>query len=77
VKTSKGDRIGRLFADGRAVDEALRLAVRDAIRKHKRHNVPLAIWRDGRVVWVPAEELLAQRRAKTARKEKPATKRGR
>ena len=34
MKAKQGRRIGQIFADGRQVDEALRLAARDAIRKH-------------------------------------------
>jgi hypothetical protein len=69
-------RIGKIFADGRRVDEAVRLAARDAIRMHEQHNVPVAVWRDGRVAWVPAHELLP----KTSRKktgEKRSAKHGR
>ena len=36
---------------------ALERAQRDAIRRHKRGGVPLVIWKDGRVVHVPPEEL--------------------
>jgi hypothetical protein len=36
---------------------ALRQAVRDALLDHKRTGNPVAIWRNGQVVWVPAEEI--------------------
>lgn len=36
---------------------ALRQAVHEALLDHKRTGDPVAIWRDGRVVWVPAEEI--------------------
>ena len=31
---------------------ALRQAVRDALLDHKRAGNPVAIWQDGRVVWI-------------------------
>ena len=36
---------------------ALRAAVENAIEEHAREGLPMFIWRDGRVVAVPAEEL--------------------
>jgi hypothetical protein len=55
----------------------LRLAARDAIRKHALHDAPVVIWRDGRTAWVPAQELGAKTRRKTARKGTRSQKRGR
>lgn len=50
--------IAELFEDGHAIDEALRLAVQDALRRHKQlgHRVPA--WRAGRVVWIEPEDIL-------------------
>ena len=39
---------------------ALRVAVRKAIEEHAREGLPMDIWREGKVVAVPAEELLEQ-----------------
>jgi len=36
---------------------ALRAAVEKAIEEHAREGLPMYIWRDGKVVAVPAEEL--------------------
>ena len=36
---------------------ALKAAVEKAIEEHAREGLPLYIWRDGKVVAVPAEEL--------------------
>ena len=41
------DRIGR----------ALRAAVRDALQRHKRDGDPVAVWREGRVVWLPPDQI--------------------
>jgi len=37
---------------------ALREAVAEAIEDHRRTGDPLVMWRDGKVVLVPAEELI-------------------
>ena len=37
--------------------EALRLAVQEALLDHKRAGNPIAIWKDGRVVWVKPEDI--------------------
>lgn len=46
-----------VFEDGRAIDEALREAARDARRLHKALGNPMATWKDGQVVWIPPEEI--------------------
>ena len=49
--------IDELFEDGRAIDEALREAARDARRFHKAIGNPMATWQNGRVVWVRPEDI--------------------
>lgn len=39
------------------VDKAMRDAVRHALLTHKRAGNPVASWKDGRVVIIPAEEI--------------------
>lgn len=39
------------------IEGALRAAVRDALRRHKRDGDPVAVWREGRVVWLQPEEI--------------------
>ena len=50
--------IQALFADGKEIDAALADAVRKALIMHKRMGYPVAAWRDGRVVWIPPEEIV-------------------
>jgi hypothetical protein len=38
-------------------EEALRKAVAEAIAEHRRNGIPIAIWRDGKVVRIPADEI--------------------
>ncbi len=39
------------------IEKALRQAVRIALLDHKRAGNPIAVWRDGQVVWIPPEEI--------------------
>ena len=50
--------IDELFEDGRAIDEALKEAARDARRFHKALGNPMATWVDGRVVWVQPDDIV-------------------
>lgn len=36
---------------------ALRRAVREALWEHKVAGNPVAVWRDGRVEWIPPDEI--------------------
>jgi hypothetical protein len=57
MKRASGKDIGKIFAEGTPIDEALRRGVREAIRQHRLAGVPMVICRDGKVVHVPAEQL--------------------
>ncbi len=50
--------ITKLFEEGTAIDEALRLAAQDARRLHKALGQPMATWIDGKVVWIEANEIV-------------------
>ena len=76
MKAKQISRVGQIFADGRRIDEALRLAARDAIRQHEKHSVPVVVWRDGGTAWVPPRELSMKLSRKTTRGRRLA-KRGR
>lgn len=45
------------FSDDERADTAVRRAVRQALREHKRRENPIAVWRDGQVVILPAHEI--------------------
>ncbi len=68
MKTDQPDDIGEIFRDGTRLDEALNRASLEAKRQHQRLGLPAAVWRDGEVVWVPADEL-------DDRPEKPRSRR--
>jgi hypothetical protein len=52
------DRISQLFADGTEIDRALERGVREALWRHRQLGVPIVVWRDGQIVWVPPEEIV-------------------
>ncbi len=37
--------------------EAFRKAVAEAIAEHRRNGVPIALWRNGKVVRIPADQI--------------------
>lgn len=46
------------FEDDAQVDRAMRRAVAEALREHKRKGHSVVIWRDGKVVILPPEEIV-------------------
>ena len=49
--------IAAIFAEGTQIDNALRQAVREAVRRHKLLGNPIAVWRDGKVCWLQPDEI--------------------
>ncbi len=59
--------IAEIFADGRAIDEAVQRAADHALEVHEREGADLVVFHDNRVVWVTAKrarELAARDRAR-------------
>lgn len=54
------DKISLLLADREKISQALARGVREALLKHKQAGNPVATWRDGKVVWIPPEEILIE-----------------
>jgi hypothetical protein len=52
--------IQELVTNGTLMDEAVARAVREAVLEHARLGFPVAESRDGKVVWVSPEEILAR-----------------
>ena len=49
--------IGRTIREGTLVDEAIRKAIRDAMLSHKWMGDPVVGWKNGKVVWIPADQI--------------------
>ena len=50
--------------------KALKEAVAETIRDHARTGDPVVIWRNGKVTWVPAHQLLSKKRMSPPRYDK-------
>jgi hypothetical protein len=46
-----------ILSDSDRIERALQRAVQEALRMHKRAGNPVAVWRDGEVVWLAPEEI--------------------
>jgi hypothetical protein len=58
IRMNKAERsISELFDDDSVVDEALAAAARDVLRRHKLLGRPIVGTRDGKIVWIPPEEI--------------------
>ncbi len=57
--TSTQDVKRQAVLKGQAARDAMAKAVGEAVLEHKAAGNPLPTWRDGRVVMVPPEEILA------------------
>ena len=57
MKKPKPRDIAKIFREGTLIDRAVRQGVREALLRHKQAGNPVAEWRDGKVVWIPAEEI--------------------
>jgi isoaspartyl peptidase/L-asparaginase-like protein (Ntn-hydrolase superfamily) len=43
--------------NGKQIERAMQEAVRNALREHKRNGQYIVVWRDGKIVQVPPEEI--------------------
>jgi hypothetical protein len=57
MNTDKPRNVRDIMLDTDLVERALREAVTQAVIRHKRLGTPIVVWRDGKVVWIPAEEI--------------------
>lgn len=57
MKESKPKDIRHIMLETDLVGRALRKAVVNAMIRHKRPGNPIVVWREGKVVWIPAEEI--------------------
>ena len=49
--------LDQVFVDGKAIEEALDRAYRNAVRYHKQNGVPMVFWENGKIIKVPADQL--------------------
>lgn len=49
--------VRQIMLDGTAVQRALRESRLRMLDRHKRLGNPIVVWKDGQVVWIPAEDI--------------------
>jgi hypothetical protein len=47
----------RLPADVEALEAAIQAAVREALARHKQAGNPIAVWENGQVEWIAADQI--------------------
>jgi hypothetical protein len=57
MKSGKPKDVRSIMLETDLVEQALHKAVVQAMIRHKRLGNPIVVWRDGKVVWIPAEEI--------------------
>jgi hypothetical protein len=55
--TPAGLTLGERVRDVGLIERVLARAVRDALKRHKQAGNPIAVWRDGQVVWIAPEDI--------------------
>ena len=75
MKPKKKAPTKRIVLTDRLVEKALALAAQDAVEAHRRAGVPLAVWRDGKVALISADEVVLKRAARKPNRQ-PPKKRG-
>ena len=58
--------LGHIFNDTEEVTRRFKQAVHDALLDHKRAGNPVAIWRDGKVIIVPPDEIVFENETRGA-----------
>ncbi len=51
------DRKGQYVPLAYRAEEAFKKAVAEAIAEHRLHGIPIAVWRDGKVVRIPPDRI--------------------
>ena len=49
--------VRQILEEGDAVEAAIQESVREALLTHKRLGLPVVTWQDGKVVWIPADQI--------------------
>lgn len=52
--------IEAIIRDGTPIEQAMADARRDALLDHKRTGDPIVVWQDGKVVWIPADQIVVE-----------------
>ena len=53
----RGEELAQALARKAAIETAMKAAVHEAVLKHQRLGLPMVVWQNEQVVWIPAEQL--------------------
>ena len=53
----KNEKIKEILSDRKKITDAMQRAVREAVEKHKRDGNPIAVWRNGKAVWIETDKM--------------------
>ena len=57
MENNQEDNIEKVLYDTDRLTKILQAGIKDALLKHKQANNPICEWRNGKVVWIPPEEI--------------------
>jgi hypothetical protein len=57
MSTTKRNKAHEWLTDTEAMEKAMGEAIQDALREHKLLGYPIVVWKDGKVTWIPPEEI--------------------
>ena len=52
------DNISKVLNDPSKVTKIIQTGIRDALLKHKQAGNQICVWRDNKVMWIPAEKIV-------------------
>jgi hypothetical protein len=58
MKNGKSGQSAALVDDADTIITAIQRGVNEALLDHKRTGDPIVVWRDGKVRWIPADEIV-------------------
>jgi len=61
MRTKTTKEIRKTLADDESLAAALWKGIQEALRRHKQAGHPVAVWRDGKTVWIPAKAIRLDR----------------
>lgn len=67
AKTMVLDKLDLRREENQRMIEGIGKAVRQALLQHKEAGNPIAVWEDGKVVWIPAEEIEVEEESENVR----------
>ena len=56
-KKSVEDTISNILNDATKVTKIIQAGIRDALIKHKQAGNRICVWRENKIVWIPAERI--------------------